>query len=66
LKVFLFAIVGRRGHQQVVVGHLRQRLTQPISVGLSILARSAHLVRFIDDDQVPMAAQQGFFCIVDA
>ena len=51
--------------KQVVVGHLREGLAQPVGVGLAVLAAGAHLVGFVDDDQIPARAEQAFAGVLD-
>jgi hypothetical protein len=57
-EVVLVALVGRRGHQQVVVGHPGERLAQPVGVGLAVFGRGAHLVGLVHNDEVPAGAEQ--------
>ena len=57
LELVLFAAVGGSGHQQQVAGVLPQFLSHLIPLGLLHLAAPhgrAHLVRLIEDDQVPV------------
>ena len=64
-EVVLVALVRRRGHEQVVVGHPGERLTQPVGVGLAVLAGGAHLVGLVHDDEIPARAEQAFAGILD-
>src|SRR5260370_25751005 len=58
--------MGRCCHQQIVVGHLRQRLAKLVGKRFLISAYRAHLVSFIHDEEVPMASQQTFLRVLDA
>ena len=55
-EVFRVALVRRRRHQEIVIGHCGKRLAQLVGQRLLVGAVGRHLVGFIDDDQVPMAA----------
>ena len=65
-KVFRIALVRRRRHQEVVIRHLRKRLAKLVRQGFFVGAISAHLVRLIDDDEIPMAAKQRLLGVFDA
>ena len=57
----------RRGrHQEIVVRHLGQGLTQLVGEGFLVGAVSAHFVGFVDDDQIPVAPQQRFLRVIHA
>ena len=64
-EVIRVALVRRRRHQEVVVGHLGQRLAQAVGVGLAVVGRCAHLVGFVHDDEVPARPQQALAGILD-
>ena len=49
-----------------MVGHARQRLPKPIGEGLLVGAVRGHLVRFINNDQIPSAAQQAVLGILNS
>ena len=59
-KVFGVAFVRCRCHQQKVVCHLGERFAKAIGVRLPVIGRSAHLVGFIDNDQIPTRPQEAF------
>ena len=59
------ALVRRGRHQQEMVRHLGQFGAEPVGVGRMILGASAHLVGFIDDDQIPARTEQAFAGVFD-
>ena len=65
-EVLRVALVRRGRHQQVVVGHLGERLAELVGERLLVGAVGAHLVRLVDDDQVPVAAEQALLGVLDA
>ena len=65
-EVLRVALVRRGRHQQVVVGHRRERLAELVGERLLVGAVGAHLVRFVDDDEIPVAAEQAFLGVLDA
>jgi hypothetical protein len=65
-EILWVTLVRGGGHQQVVVGHRGQGFTQAVSEGLLIGTVGAHLVRFVYNDEVPVAAQEAVLGIVDA
>lgn len=46
--------------------HRRQRLTELVREGLLVGAVGRHLVRLVDDHEVPAAAEQALFGVLDA
>ena len=65
-EVLRVALVRRRRHQEVVVGHRRQRLAELVGERLLVGAVGGHLVRLVDDDEVPAAAEQALLGVLDA
>ena len=64
-KMLWIAFMRRRGHQQVMVGHLGERFTKSIGIRLVVLRPGTHLVRFVDDHQIPTRPQQAFASVLD-
>ena len=58
----------RRGHQQEMVRPfgVRQPFTELVGERLLVLAVGAHLVRLIDDDEIPATAQQALLGVFDS
>ena len=57
LEVLLLAAVRRRGHQQEVTGDLAEQPAELVALGLLDLVAEVvrrHLVRLVDDDEVPV------------
>ncbi len=65
-EVLRVALVRRRRHQKIVVGHRRQRLAELVGERLLVRAVGRHLVRLVDDDEVPVAAEQALLGVLDA
>ena len=65
-EVVRVALVGRGGHEEEVVGHLGEMLTELIGQRLLVRTVGAHLVGLVHDDEVPVAAQQALAGILDA
>ena len=65
-EVLRVALVRRRRHEEVVIGHCRQRLAELVGERLLVAAGGAHLVRLVHDDEVPVAAEQAFLGVLDA
>lgn len=65
-EVLRIALVRRSRHRQEVVGPLRERLTELERQRLLVLAVGAHLVRLVDDDEVPVGTQQALLRVLDA
>jgi len=57
--------VGRRRHQEEVVRHRRQGLAELVGERLLVGAVGGHLVRLVDDHQVPAAAKEAFLGVFD-
>ena len=61
LEVLFLAVVRRRRHQQEVPREGREKLAEPVALGVLDLAaeeRGRHLVRLVADDQVPAAVRR--------
>ena len=52
-------------HEKIVIRHLRERLAELIGESLLLRRVGAHLVGFINDDQIPVASKQALFGILD-
>jgi Helicase conserved C-terminal domain len=50
-------------HKKIVIGHSRKRLAQLVGQCFFVSAVSRHFMGFIDDDKIPMTAQERLFCI---
>src|SRR5262249_27275760 len=60
-EILRVAFVRRSSHQQIMVRHGRQRLAKMVVKCLLARTVGAHLMCFIDDDEVPTAAEQAVF-----
>ena len=61
LEVLLLAVVRRRRHQQEVPREGREKLAEPVALGVLGLAaedRGRHLVRLVADDEIPAAIRR--------
>jgi hypothetical protein len=67
-KVLRVALVrvSCRGHQKIMVRHRRQRLTELVGECLFVSAIRRHLVRLVDDHEIPATAEQAFLGVLDA
>ena len=65
-EVLRVALVRCRRHQKIVVGHRRQRFAKLVGERLLVSAVGRHLVRLIDDDEIPAATEQAFLGVLDA
>ena len=65
-EILGIALMRRSCHQKVVIRPIRQCLAELISKGLLIGAVRAHLVSFVDNDEVPLATEQALIGIFDA
>ena len=64
-EVFGVPLVRRGRHQQVVVGHAGERFAEPVGERLAVVGVGAHLVGLVDDDEVPMRAEQALLGVLD-
>ena len=64
-EVLRVALVGRRRHQQVVVGALGKRLAELEGERLLLVAVGTHLVGLVHDDEIPAAAEQALLGVLD-
>ena len=58
LEVLLLPVVRRRGHQQEVARQRREKLPEPVALGVLHLAAEeggGHLVGLVADDEIPAA-----------
>ena len=65
-EVLRVALVRRRRHQKIVVRHRRQRLAELVGERLLVGAVRRHLVRLVDDHEIPAAAEQALLGVLDA
>ena len=65
-EVLGVALVRRGRHQQVVVGHVRERLAESIGQRLPVVGVGTHLVGLVHDDEVPVRAEQALLGVFDA
>ena len=49
-----------------MVGHAGEGLAEAVSERLAVVGVGAHLVRLVDDDQVPVRAEQALLGVLDA
>src|ERR1035437_9222678 len=52
-------------HEEIVVRHGRQRLTQLIGKRFLVRAIGGHLVSLVDNHEIPTASEQTFLCVFD-
>ena len=58
LEVFLFAVVGRRRHEEELAGEVGEELAEAVALGIARFAAEVagrHLVGLVADDEVPVA-----------
>src|ERR1700691_447878 len=56
----------RRGHQEIMIRHLRESLAELKGERFLVRAISTHLVGFVHDNEVPATSQEGFLRVIDA
>jgi hypothetical protein len=65
-EVFGLPFMWSGGHEQVVVSHPGQGLTQLIGQSLFVCTIGAHLVGFVYNNEIPVATQETILGVLDA